>query len=73
MKKIIDVPTQEEVKLTTADLPILVHGKEHSGASLLSIVIASSFHKNGNKLLIFTAYPMAKEEFLKQIEAKMKK
>ena len=68
MKNIIDITTKEEVKITKGDLPILVHGKDHSGASLLSITIAALFHKAGNKLCIFTAYPMAKEEFLKQVE-----
>ncbi|MFA5936659.1 MAG: hypothetical protein WC822_02140 [Candidatus Paceibacterota bacterium] len=68
MKKIIDFTTKEEIKFTKEDLPILVHGKEHSGASLLSITVASLFQKGGQKLCIFTAYPMAKEEFLKQID-----
>ncbi|MEI6280445.1 MAG: hypothetical protein WCP17_00380 [bacterium] len=67
MKKIINITRGEEVNFTKVDLPILVHGKEHSGASLLSITIASLLHEVGNKLCIFTAYPMAKEEFLKQI------
>ncbi|MBI3888767.1 hypothetical protein HY311_03155 [Candidatus Nomurabacteria bacterium] len=68
MKKIINISTKEEVKFTKGDLPMMVHGKEHSGASLLSIVIASMLHVGDKKLLMFTAYPMAKEEFLKQIE-----
>lgn len=68
MNKIIDVATREEVKFSKADLPVLIHGKEHSGASLLSITIASLLHESGNKLCIFTAYHMAKEEFLKQIK-----
>jgi len=67
MKKITDILTKEEIKFTKADLPMLIHGKEYSGASLLSITIASLLHKAGNKLCIFTAYSMAKEEFLKQI------
>lgn len=67
MKKIINITTKEEVKFTNEDLPMLVHGKEHSGASLLSITIASLLHANGLKLIIFTAYPMAKEEFMKQV------
>jgi len=67
MKNIIDVSTQKEIKFTKEDLSILIHGKEHSGASLLSVTIAATLHKAGNKLCIFTAYPMAKEEFLKQI------
>ncbi len=46
---------------------MLVHGREHSGASLLPITVAAQLHKEGSKLLIFTAYPMAKEEFLEQL------
>jgi len=68
MRIIIDVLTKEEVKFSKTDLPILIHGKEHSGASLLSITVAALLHKDLNKLLIFTAYPMAREEFLKQID-----
>lgn len=68
MKRIIDIKTKEEVKFTKENLPLFVHGKEHSGASLLSITIASLLHLNGVKLCIFTAYPMAKEEFMKQVE-----
>lgn len=52
MKKIVNVLTK----------------KEHSGASLLSITLAVLFHNIGVKLCIFTAYPMAKEEFFKQVE-----
>ncbi len=69
MKKIINVITQEEVKFTQADIPMLIHGKEHAGASLLTITLAAEFHDAGDKLLIFTAYDMAKEEFLKQVES----
>ncbi len=68
MKKIINFSTKEEVKFTKNDLPILIHGKEHSGASLLSITLVVGLHEKGSKLLIFTAYPMAKEEFIKQVE-----
>ena len=67
MKKIINFKTKEEVEFTEEDLPILIHGREHSGASLLSITLAVGLHEAGRKLCIFTAYPMAKEEFLKQV------
>jgi hypothetical protein len=67
MKKIINVETNKEINFTKSDLPMMVHGREHSGASLLSITIGAMLHNAGNKLLVFTAYPMAKEEFLKQI------
>lgn len=68
MRQIIDFKSKEIINFTKRDLPLMVHGAEHSGASLLSITIASLLHKSGNKLCIFTAYPMAKEEFLKQID-----
>ncbi|OGI45778.1 hypothetical protein A2121_00965 [Candidatus Nomurabacteria bacterium GWB1_40_6] len=68
MKRIINIKTKEEVKFTKENLPLFVHGKEHSGASLLSITIASLLHSSRVKLCIFTAYPMAKEEFMKQVE-----
>ena len=68
MKKIIDFSTKNEVKFTKEDLPILIHGKEHSVASLLSITLAVGLHEVDNRLCIFTAYPMAKEEFLKQVK-----
>ena len=32
MKKIINFKTKEEVEFTEEDLPILIHGREHSGA-----------------------------------------
>lgn len=67
MKAIIDVNTKEEIRLKREDLPIMIHGKEHSGASLFSITVAAGLHEAGEKLYIFTAYPMAKEEFMKQI------
>ncbi len=67
MKKIIEFSNKNEVKFKKEDLPILIHGKEHSGASLLSITLAVELHEADNKLCIFTAYPMAKEEFLKQV------
>ena len=66
MKKIIDIKTKEQKDFSVKDLPIMIHGREHSGASLFSITLAASLHMNGYKFLIFTAYPMAWEEFLAQ-------
>lgn len=67
MKKIIDLQTKEEIVFNKSSLPIMVHGREHSGASLLSITIAVHLHMAGERLCIFTAYSMAREEFLKQV------
>src|SRR3989344_3904005 len=46
---------------------MLIHGKERFGASLFSITVSALMHAEGNKILMFTAYPMAKEEFLEQV------
>lgn len=67
MKKIVDITDSKEVLVTTRDLPMLIHAKEHSGGSLFAISVAAMLHEQGAKLLIFTAYPMAKDEFLSQI------
>ncbi len=67
MKTVIDVSINEVVPLGVIDLPMLVHGADKSGASLFSITVAAQLHKEGNKLLIFTAYSMAKDEFLSQL------
>ncbi len=68
MKKIIDIASNIEVVFTENNLPVMVHGREGSGASLFSITLAVSLYTSGNKLLVFTAYPMAREEFMNQIE-----
>ena len=52
------------------DLPLLIHGKERSGASLFSVVAVASLCNNGNLLFFWSAYPMAKDEFYKEIEGK---
>lgn len=67
MKTIINIKTLETVLFNEHDLPILVHGKDRSGASLLSITISALLHSKRFKLCIFTAFPMAKEEFMSQI------
>ncbi len=67
MKKIIDIQTKKEVIFSKTDVPMLIHGVEGSGASLFSMTVAAMLHKQGNKLIIYTAYPMAREEFMSQI------
>ena len=70
MRKIINIKTKEEIELKRENLPMMIHGKEHSGASLFSVAVVAGLHNKGNKLLIYTAYPMAKKEFFSQIETK---
>lgn len=45
-----------------AALPIMIHGKEGSGASLFSVVLAAAFARQ-RPLVFWSAYPMAKKEF----------
>jgi hypothetical protein len=49
------------------DLPILIHGKEGRGASFFSIKLVSGFVKKNNPLIFWSAYPMAKQEFKKEL------
>lgn len=67
MKEIIDVSTKNVLPFGIENLPALVHGVEGSGASFFSICLAVQLHLNKQKLIMFTAYPMAKEEFFAQI------
>ncbi len=68
MKKIIDIASNSELVFIENNLPAMIHGRDGSGASLFSITLAVSLYHSGSKLLIFTAYPMAREEFMNQIE-----
>lgn len=58
---------KKEYKFSINDLPCLIHGKEGSGASFFSVFLISKLFQAGNKILFFTAYPMAKEELQNQI------
>jgi hypothetical protein len=52
---------------TTSDLPIVIHGRERSGASLYAIIAAASIYRNGDGLFFWSAHHMAKEEFAKEM------
>jgi len=49
------------------DLPILIHGAEHAGSSLFTISLLADLYTQGSKILFFTGYHMAKDEFIKQV------
>ncbi len=67
MKNFVNIQNGSSVELGINDLPILIHGREHTGSSLFSITVACHLYSQGNKILMFTAYPMAKEEFISQV------
>ena len=51
---------------TKNHLPLLIHGKDHTGASLCTVTAISDLYLQGNKILFLSGYPMARDEFLTQ-------
>ena len=50
--------------LTSEYLPCFIHGVEHSGSSFFSVAAVADLFLQGEKVLLFTAYPMARDMFL---------
>lgn len=61
----------EIVNFSKDDFPVLINGADKSGASFFSIILLANLFKDGNKVLLFSAYPPAKEEFRKQLGNKI--
>lgn len=60
-----------EYHFSEDSLPILIHGEEHAGSSLFTVTLLAGFYKQRLKILFLSGYPMAKDEFIKQVgEAK---
>jgi len=59
---------EKEYHFSEQDLPCLIVYKEKSGGSHFSVTMAADLFLDGSKLLFFTAYPMAKDNFLKQMK-----
>jgi hypothetical protein len=57
----------EKIKFTDSDFPILISGAEKTGASFFSVSLLANILNNGYKVLFFSAYQMAKDDFEKQI------
>ena len=49
------------------DFPILISGAEKIGASLFTVCMLANLLKSGNKVILFSAHPEAKEEFKSQV------
>ena len=68
MKILLD---EKEVKsLGPESLPMLIHGEDHSGASLYTITLATKWFAQGYKILCLCGYPMAEEAFYKLTDHK---
>jgi hypothetical protein len=48
-------------------LPLLIHGKDGSGASFFTITLTASFLNSGSKVIFLCGYKMAQDELIKQI------
>lgn len=58
----------KEVVFNKEDFPMLINGADKSGASFFSISLLVNLFENGEKVLLFSAYDPAKEEFRKQLD-----
>ncbi len=59
----------KEFHFTQSALPILIHGKEHTGSSLFTISALTDLYSQGLKIIVLTGYPMARDEFEEQTGA----
>jgi len=58
---------------TEDDLPCLITYGEKAGGSHFSVTMVADLFLRGAKILFFTAYPMAKDNFLEQIKGNEEK
>lgn len=65
MNKII--LNNEEYRVTEGELPYLVIYGEKSGGSHFTITLVKELFLSGSKVLFFTAFPIASDNFLEQI------
>ena len=55
------------------DLPCLIQYKEKMGGSHLSVVLVAQLFAQGVKIIFLCAYPMAREQFMEQIDGDYEK
>jgi hypothetical protein len=59
---------KKEVIFGKDDFPMLISGADKTGTSFFSICLLANLLKSALKVLLFSAYPAAKEEFRKHID-----
>lgn len=64
MKTILLDGTEFHFKIS--DLPALIHGVDHAGASLFTVTMMADLYRQGNKILFVSGYHMARDEFISQ-------
>lgn len=62
----------KEFHFTQSELPILIHGKEHTGTSLFTVSVLTDLYSRGSKIIALTGFAMARDEFERQIESNEK-
>lgn len=62
----------KEIHFSKKDLPFLVSGKQGTGSSLFSVMLAIDIFRQGNKVLFFSSFPMAKDDLFKELTSEEK-
>ena len=57
-----------ELQIDKSNLPCLIHGEAHVGSSLFTVSLIAKLYSQGEKILFLSGYPMARQEFIDQIE-----
>ncbi len=60
----------EQYESSEADLPCLITYGEKTGGSQFTMTLTSNLFLGGSKILILTAYPMARDNFMEQIQGR---
>ena len=58
---------QKNYHFTEKDLPCLVHYAQGTGGSHFTMTMIADLFMSGSKILFLTAFPMARENFMKQV------
>lgn len=67
MKKNI-LLNNSEFHFSMSDLPCLIHGVDHAGASLFTVIMMVDLYRQSNKILFVSGYHMARDEFISQTD-----
>lgn len=65
MKKIF--VNEKEFEFTKDNLPALIHGEDHAGASFYTISLIANLFRQGCEIIVLCGYVMAHEQFKEQI------
>lgn len=65
-KNVVLLETGAIMRFSDEDFPLVIHGAPKTGASHFSLSVVADLFARGRKLLLFTAFPAAREDFLAQ-------